>query len=116
PPPAAAGGTTVRTGTGGRKPPSGNGNSPAPAPAPAPAAVDAAPAPGQVTISSFPVAKVYINGKFVRKGAMFGQEMDPGTYEVELVTDAGLKKSFTINVVAGQLTKKVWNFTDNAWQ
>ncbi len=89
---------------------------PAPVPAPTPAPDEPTPEVGQVTISAFPVADIYIDGKKIRATPMFGADMKPGTYQVELVTQAGIKKSFALTVVAGQTVKKVWNFSDNAWQ
>lgn len=117
PPPAGQGGGTVRAGGGSRKPPANpNGGSSGPAPAPAPVAVDPVAEFGQVTISAFPKAAIYIDGKMKRNTPMFAEDMTPGTYQIELITEAGIKKSFPITVVAGQTVKKVWNFSDNAWQ
>jgi serine/threonine-protein kinase len=99
---------------------------PAPTPVPTPVilvverppAISVQPTSGEayLTISAFPRAQVYINGVAVRYTPVFDRPLSPGSYEVELRTDDGRSKRFTVDLQAGEKVRKIWSFLENQWQ
>lgn len=105
-----------------------------PAPAPTPARVEAAPrsatvpststtaattsqAPaetreGRVTISSSPRAQLLVDGQFVDYTPWFQKPLRAGTHTVQLVADDGRRKTFRIEVKAGEEGRWIWLFDE----
>jgi hypothetical protein len=83
-----------------------------------PPAISVQPTSGEayLTISAFPRAQVYINGVAVRYTPVFDRPLSPGSYEVELRTDDGRSKRFTVDLQAGEKVRKIWSFLENQWQ
>ncbi len=87
---------------------------PPPAPVvPAPAPTDAA--TGTVVIDAKQDAEVYIAGKFIDTVPV-RKDLPVGSYEVVLVAADGRRRMFSVDVIAEQRTKKVWDFDRMEWR
>lgn len=93
--------------------------SPAPAAA-APASPAAAPAPvageGALSLGSTPRAQVTIDGAYVRYTPLLEYAVPSGSHVVLLVTEDGRRKTFRVDVPAGQVVQRVWNFDASSWE
>lgn len=81
----------------------------------APAAADAAVGEGSLSLGSTPKAQVMIDGAYVRYTPIFQYNLASGSHSVVLVADDGRRKSFRVDVVAGQEARRIWLFDEDRW-
>jgi hypothetical protein len=81
-----------------------------PPPKPPPAA-PAVVGTGRVTLSALPGAfEIWIDGKFVKSGAMARTEIPAGKHTIVLFAADGRRKEFELDVPVGADVKRIWDF------
>ncbi|MBN2798379.1 MAG: protein kinase [Deltaproteobacteria bacterium] len=71
---------------------------------------------GMLTISATQAAEVYVDGKFIRNIPLVRREFDAGHHIVTIVAMDGRRKSFDLELVAGEEVRKVWDFDRGEWK
>ena len=69
----------------------------------------------KVTIDAKQPAEVYIGGQYVAE-APVTRELPPGRYAVALIANDGRRRSFQVEVEAGERLRKVWDFDRMEWR
>ena len=60
--------------------------------------------------------EVFVNGKFVKAGAVMKLKVDPGSHEVTVTSKSGSQKRFTVVVSEGEHLERIWDFERNRWR
>ncbi len=68
-----------------------------------------------ITISSAPRAQLLVDGQFVEYTPYFQKKIAPGNHTLQLVTDDGRRKTFKLDVKAGEEVRKIWLFDEERW-
>jgi hypothetical protein len=72
-------------------------------------------APGLLTVSSLPKAKVSVDGKRVGQTPLYQYSLNAGSHKVVLTAEDGRTKSFSLNVSAGEESRRIWHFEREEW-
>jgi len=87
--------------------------------APADDETDAPAAPpadlGRLVVDARQPAEVYISGQYVAE-APVTRELPPGRYAVALIATDGRRRSFSVELEAGQRLSKTWDFDRMEWR
>ena len=70
---------------------------------------------GTVVVGSKQPAEVYIGGQYVSQ-APVTQQLPPGRYAVALIANDGRRRTFQVELDAGERVKKVWDFDRMEWR
>lgn len=72
-------------------------------------------APGLLTVSSLPKAKVSVDGKVVGQTPLYQYTLSAGSHKVVLTAEDGRSKSFSLNVSPGEESRRIWHFEREEW-
>jgi serine/threonine-protein kinase len=72
-------------------------------------------APGLLTVSSLPKAKVSVDGKVVGQTPLYQYSLGAGSHKVVLTAEDGRSKSFSLNVSSGEESRRIWHFEKEEW-
>jgi hypothetical protein len=70
---------------------------------------------GLVSISSWPKARVYVDGVYLQDSPLNRHALPVGAHTVRLVTDDGRTHQFAVEAVQDRTVRKIWHFDENAW-
>ncbi|MEL6349671.1 MAG: serine/threonine-protein kinase [Myxococcota bacterium] len=84
--------------------------------APEPVAIEApASTAGMLTVSAHPRAKVMLDGEFVQMTPLYAHMVPAGAHTITLISEDGVRTTFTVDVVADQEVRRIWSFEENRW-
>ena len=72
-------------------------------------------ADGLLTVSASPRAQVMVDGEYVRYTPVFQHSVPAGPHTVLLVAADGRRKTFKVDVAAGEEVRRVWLFDEERW-